>query len=90
MTIAIDIIGWAGAIAVLAAYALVSSGRLRPASHLYQWLNLLGAAGLGINTFYYAAYPSTALNVIWAGIALYAIGNLVRLRRAAAPVTPEP
>lgn len=85
MKLAIDIIGWIGAAGVLLAYALVSMGRIPPASYTYQWLNLVGAAGLAVNTVYYAAYPSTALNVVWAGIAVYAIGNLAKLRREAAP-----
>jgi hypothetical protein len=88
--IAIDIVGWIGALGILAAYALVSNGRLRPASHAYQGLNLVGAIGLAINTWYYAAYPSTALNVVWAAIALYAIASLVRGRRAAMLRAPEP
>jgi len=88
--ITIDIAGWVGAVGILAAYALVSAGRLRPASHAYQGLNLIGAIGLAINTWYYAAYPSTALNVIWAAIALYAIGSLLRGRRAAMLRAPEP
>jgi hypothetical protein len=87
--LAIDIIGWIGAGGVLAAYALVSTGKVRAASHTYQWLNLVGAAGLAVNTFYYTSYPSTALNVIWAAIALYAIGNLIRSRRAAGEAVPK-
>jgi len=77
----VDIIGWIGAGGVLAAYALVSMGRIAAASYTYQWLNLVGATGLAVNTFYYMSYPSTALNVVWAGIALYAIGSLLRARR---------
>jgi hypothetical protein len=89
MKLAIDIIGWIGAGGVLLAYALVSTGRVAAASYTYQWLNLAGAAGLAINTLHYTAYPSMALNVVWAAIALYAIGNLARLRRGAAPCGPE-
>ena len=39
-----------------------------------------GAAGLAINTLYYMAYPSMALNVVWALIAVYAVGRLWRTR----------
>jgi hypothetical protein len=87
--LAIDIIGWIGAIGVLAAYALVSAGRIPAVSYTYQWLNCIGAAGLAINTYYYTSYPSTALNVVWAGIALYAIGNLVKARRTAPGELPR-
>lgn len=89
MKLAIDIIGWVGAMGVLAAYALVSTGRIAAVSYTYQWLNCVGAVGLAINTYYYTSYPSTALNVVWAGIALFAIGNLLRSRRAALAALPR-
>ena len=85
MKLTIDIIGWIGAGGVLAAYAWVSTGRVRPDSYAYQLLNLVGAAGLGLNTFYYMAYPSTALNVVWALIAVYAVA---KLWKAGAEATP--
>jgi hypothetical protein len=81
----IDVIGWAGAGAVLAAYGLVSSRRMDPVSSGYQGLNVVGAAGLMINTFYYAAYPSTALNAIWALIAVGALWRLWAARRTVGP-----
>lgn len=83
MKLTIDIIGWIGAGGVLAAYALVSTGRVRPDSYTYQLLNLVGAAGLGLNTFYYMAYPSTALNAVWALIAVYAVVRLWKTQTAA-------
>ena len=81
----VDIIGWIAAGAVLAAYALVSTGRVRADSYSYQGLNLFGGLGLAVNTFYYTSYPSTALNVVWAVIAIYAIWQLLagRGQRAA-------
>jgi hypothetical protein len=82
---AINVIGWIGAGGVLAAYALVSTGRIAAASYTYQALNLVGAVGLAINTFYYMSYPSTALNVTWALIAVYAIAKLVSARREPPP-----
>ena len=80
----IDIIGWMGATAVLGAYAMVSSGRAEAGSWRYQGLNLAGAAGLMLNTAYYAAYPSTALNVVWALIAAAAMWRLFAARRRVA------
>ena len=47
--------------------------------------NLVGGLGLAVNTFYYMSYPSTALNVVWALIAVYAIWQLLGVRRQAAP-----
>ena len=77
MKLTVDVIGWIAAGAVLAAYALVSTGRVKSASYLYQGLNLVGGLGLAVNTFYYMSYPSTALNVVWALIAIYALWHLL-------------
>ncbi len=68
----IDLTGWAGALLLLGAYAAVSFHKMRPGSLLYQSLNALGSLFLVINTFYYRAYPSAFVNVIWIGIAVVA------------------
>ncbi len=81
MKLAVDVIGWFAAGAVLAAYALVSMGKVKAASYSYQGLNLVGGLGLAVNTFYYMSYPSTALNVVWGLIAVYAIWQLAWGRR---------
>jgi hypothetical protein len=81
------VVGWAAAAAVVAAYALLSAGRLSGDSLAYQWLNLLGAAGLIVNAAWNGAWPSTAVNVIWAGIGLAALTRLARRERRSA--TPE-
>ncbi len=36
-------------------------------------MNLLGAFGVGVNVFAQAAYPSVALQSVWAGIAIYGL-----------------
>jgi hypothetical protein len=54
----------------------VSIGRLTGRSPLFQWMNLVGAAGFVINSSYHGAIPSAALNVIWmliGGITLWRI-----------------
>jgi hypothetical protein len=73
----IEIIGWASALTILVAYGMLSVGKLSGQSVTYQVLNVLGAAGFVINSGYNGAIPSAALNVIWVGIAVYA---LVRIR----------
>ncbi len=70
MNLAIDIIGWIGAILILGAYGLLSSGRLTSNSRLFQWMNIVGAVGFIINSGWKEAYPSAALNVAWVGIGL--------------------
>ena len=69
----IDILGWIGSLEVILAYALISMQRLDGKSNLYQLLNLTGAIFLIINTWYYGAYPSTLINVVWVVIAVMAL-----------------
>ncbi len=74
----IDIIGWIGSIEVILAYGLNSYQKIRSNSLLYQMLNLTGGIFLIINTVYYGAYPSTAINIVWVVIATIAIASLIR------------
>ena len=69
----IDLVGWVGAVALLGAYALVSSRKLEGDSLYYQLLNLTGGALLIINSSYYGAFPSVGVNVVWIGIAMTAL-----------------
>ncbi len=77
-TILIEAAGWIGAVLVLAAYGMASAGRLDGRSALFQWLNLVGAAGFVVNTAWHGAIPSMVLNIIWCGIAIV---TLARQRR---------
>jgi hypothetical protein len=66
----VDVTGWVGATALLAAYGLVSARKLEGNSIWYQLLNLLGGGLLILNSFYYGAYPSVGVNVVWIAIAI--------------------
>ncbi len=68
--IIIEVIGWVGSVAVVAAYLLVSYQKIASDSFFYQMLNFIGSICLIINTFYNHAYPSMTVNIIWAFIAL--------------------
>jgi len=68
-----DIIGWVGALSVLYAYFMVSTGRLKGDSIHFQSANIFGAVCLAVNTYYNHAYPSTVVNIIWIGIAIYSL-----------------
>jgi hypothetical protein len=78
MKVAIEIIGWTGALLILAAYALLSSGKLRAHSLTYHLMNILGAAGFVVNSGWNGALPSAAMNVVWIGIGVYAVYQLRR------------
>jgi hypothetical protein len=69
----IDITGWVGAILLLLAYGLVSTRKTEGDSVGYQILNLAGSAFLMVNSFFYGAYPSSGVNSVWIGIALYTL-----------------
>ena len=74
-----DAIGWTGAALLLVAYAMVSSKKLEVDSTAYQLLNIIGSVFLVANTIFYRAYPSSFVNVIWAGIAIFSIMTRRRL-----------
>jgi len=76
--LAVDVIGWLGAALLLAAYVLVSVGRIEGRGAAFQYLNLAGGAGLATNSAVNHAFPSAVLNVIW-----MAIGAVVLVRRPA-------
>lgn len=76
----IDIIGWVGSIEVILAFGLNSYHLLDARSWKYQVLNLTGGVFLIINTAYYHAYPSTAINVIWVIIATLAIVKILKAK----------
>lgn len=74
-----DAIGWVGAAALLIAYAMVSHKKLEGDSATYQLLNISGSLLLAANTIFYGSYPSTFVNLIWAGIAVFSIAARKRV-----------
>ena len=81
----VDVFGWIGAVALLIAYGLISAGKMKGDGLKYQSLNLVGSAGLIINSTWYGAYPSTFVNVIWIGIAIVALFGVLRKRVGTTP-----
>lgn len=79
----IEVVGWLAAAVMLAAYLLLTSGRLSSRSNLYHWMNVLSGAGFVINSGWNGAYPSAFINIVWIAIALY--GALGRHVAAANP-----
>ena len=87
MTVLVDIAGWIGMALLIGAYALVTTGRILGPSLRFQLMNLIGGALLMVNSAWYGAWPSAALNLVWVVIGT---AGLVRARlrrtRASAPV----
>lgn len=69
----IELFGWYGAVAIVLAFALSSFSLIKPTDLVYQILNLTGALGIVLVSFYKRAYQPAALNIIWTLIALVAI-----------------
>ncbi len=86
--IAIEAIGWAAAVIILAAYILLSLGKLEGRSYLYQWMNVVGAGGFIVNSGYNGALPSAVLNVIWAAMGLFTLWSVWRARQVARAALP--
>jgi hypothetical protein len=78
--LAVEVVGWAGALLILLAYLLISAGKLTGQSPLYQWMNIVGAAGFVINGWWHRAIPSTALNLVWMGIGAVALWKIAQRR----------
>jgi hypothetical protein len=74
--LAIEVIGWVAALLILAAYALLTAGKLKADDRAYQWMNVLGAAGFILNSGWNGAIPSATLNIVWAGIGLVALWRI--------------
>lgn len=92
MTVLWDIVGWAGASTILAAFLAVSMGWMKAGSG-FQTANLIGACAFIINGAVHEAWPSVATNVAWCLISAVALLRLRTARRkqgsdAATPV-PE-
>ena len=85
LDIFMEVVGWVGAVLILAGYFLLSAGKLDARSPVYQWLNVVGALGFIANSAWHSAWPSAILNVIWVGIGVVALVKIFgRGKQAAA------
>lgn len=74
----IDILGWIGSILLISAYWLNSKNLISAQTKVYQLLNIAGSLTLMINTFYYGAYPSGLVNIVWLFMGLYHIAQIFK------------
>ena len=72
----VHIVGTVGALLLLAAYYLVSKKKLDGHSRMYQFLNILGAAGLAVNSGYFHAWPPMVLNLVWIALGIAMIKSI--------------
>lgn len=65
-----EVCGWVGAILVLIAYYMVTTGKAKPDSQGFQLINIIGAVFLIYYTYSCRAYASMIVNIIWVAIGL--------------------
>ena len=70
-----ELLGWVGVVALIAAYGGVSFRKLSPTSTVYQLLNAVGGALFVANTAYHRAFPPAFLNSVWTIIAVVALSR---------------
>lgn len=75
------IIGWAGSIAYLLGYLLLTMKKLKPDSRTYHLLNVAGAVGLTTNAILLQDFPNIVVNVAWGVIAVVAIWSITRRKQ---------
>ena len=78
-----DVLGWVGALGVLAAYGLLTVGRWESASLRYQGANTVFAAALLVWAISIAAWQSALLNGVWAAVGLVGVVRILSKRGAA-------
>jgi hypothetical protein len=86
--IIINVVGWLGMALLISAYALVTAGKLHGPGLTFQLMNLFGGGFLMVNSAYYGAWPSAALNLVWVVIGLVGLSR-AGLRAATSAVVED-
>lgn len=73
-----ELVGWGGTFAILLAYLLVTTKKLSADDKIYQLLNVIGAAGIIINSSVHGAIPSVGLNTAWFLIGMYGLIKIIK------------
>lgn len=79
--IIIDTIGWIGSCILIIAYWMNSKGKIDAQSYIYQFLNVIGSLLLIVNTLFYGAYPSSAVNIIWVFIGIIYMNKIQKTKK---------
>jgi hypothetical protein len=70
-----DLISTAGVIFILLAFYMLSTGRLKSDSKMYNLMNILGAGLAGIAAYMIDSMPFVILESIWVAAAVYGLFN---------------
>ena len=86
ISLAVDVVGWAGALLLLLSYGFISSGHWRAQGRTYQLANAAGSFCLLANNAWHQAWPSMFVNGVWIIIASVSLARVVG-RNQSAPNT---
>ncbi len=76
------LIGLLGVAVVVAAYGLVSVGRISSAMPVYQWLNIVGTAGILVSVIYSWNLPAFVGQCLWIVLSVIGLVRIYAKRRA--------
>lgn len=86
-----EILGWSGALLLLIAYGLLSSGKLRSQNVRYQAMNIIAGVCLIINAVSNSAWPFVVLNIVWALVGVITVIRIItRKNQQNIPGNPKP
>lgn len=74
-----ELCGWVGAILVLIAYYMVTTGKAKGESIPFQMINISGATLLVVYTYNCQAYASMIVNIIWVAIGATSFTRFIKL-----------
>ena len=77
----IEIIGWAGVVAYVVAYGLLSLGKMKPDRVNYHVLNAFGGICLVVLSYHKSDTPNLFVNVVWVLIAGLSIVRILKIKR---------
>jgi hypothetical protein len=77
MKYVVELAGWYGVIAILAAYGLVSFNMVGVNGIVYQLLNLSGGGSIALISIRKRAFQPATLNIVWALVALVVLVRLL-------------
>jgi uncharacterized membrane protein YfbV (UPF0208 family) len=82
MIYVVEVIGWTGVVAYVAAYGLLSAGVIKANRYAYHAMNAIGAVALVIYSNAASDVPNVVVNAIWLFIAGISILKMLRKRRS--------
>jgi len=68
-----EVTGWIGVLLILSAYSLVTFGFIQPENVLYGLMNVTGAFGIVVSSYYKRDFQPVLLNGIWLIVAVIGI-----------------